>query len=119
MSRPVDNAKISTLETIIPEVNSKVICVITEEIDTLEKDLIAKSEISKISEATAICSEKQLAEYRDINKAVFLSFLGTPETWEIHESQEQKCTQLRDEGVIIFRTVPRNKQVCPAVCQSE
>ena len=47
-----------------------------------KKDLIAKSEISKISEATAICSEKQLAEYRDINKAVFLSFLGTPETWE-------------------------------------
>ena len=48
MIRSVDNTKISTLETIIPEENSKVICVITEEIDTLEKDLIAKSEISKI-----------------------------------------------------------------------
>ena len=44
----VDNAKISTLETIIPEENSKVIRVITEEIDTLEKDSFAKSEISKI-----------------------------------------------------------------------
>ena len=125
MSRSVDNAKISTLETIIPEENSKVICVITEELDTLEKDLIAKSEISKISEATAICSEKQLAEYRDTNKAMLSSFLGTPETWEtpdtwkIHDSQEQKCAQLREESVIIFRTVPRNKQVCPAVCQSE
>ena len=48
MSRSVDNAKISTSETIIHEENSKVICVITEELDTLEKDLIVKSEISKI-----------------------------------------------------------------------
>ena len=48
MSRSVDNAKISTLETIIPGENSKVICVITEENDTLEKDLFAKPEISKI-----------------------------------------------------------------------
>ena len=44
----VDNAKISTSVTIIPEENSKVSCVITEEIDTLERDLFAKSEISKI-----------------------------------------------------------------------
>ena len=50
----------------------------------------------RFSEATAICSEKQLAEYRDINKAMLSSFLGTPETWEtantweIHDSQEQK-----------------------------
>ena len=83
----VDNAKISTLETIIPEENSKVICVITEEIDTLKKDLLLSPRFPRFSEATAICSEKQLAEYRDINKAVFLSFLGTPETWEIHDSQ--------------------------------
>ena len=112
----VDNAKISTLETIIPEENSKVSCVITEEIDTLEK---LSPRFPRFSEVTPICSEKQLAEYRDINKAVLLSFLGTPDTWEIHDSQEQKCAQLRDEGVIIFRTISRNKQVCPAVCQSE
>ena len=36
----VDNAKISTLETSIPEENAKVSSVITEEIDTLEKDLL-------------------------------------------------------------------------------
>ena len=39
MSRSVDNAKISTLETIIFEEDSKVICVITEEIDTEEEGL--------------------------------------------------------------------------------
>ena len=54
----------------------------------------------RFPEATAICSEKQLAEYRDANKAMFLSSQGTPDTWEMHDSQEQKCAQLRDEGVI-------------------
>ena len=33
-----DNAKISTLETSIPEENAKVSCVITDEIDMLEND---------------------------------------------------------------------------------
>ena len=39
----VDSTKISTLETSIPEDNAKVSCVIIEEIDMLEKDLLAKS----------------------------------------------------------------------------
>ena len=64
----VDNAKISTLDTSIPEENAKVSSVITEEIDTLEKDLLAKSEISKFPDVAANCSEKQLAEYREANK---------------------------------------------------
>ena len=42
-----DNAKISTLDTSIPEENAKVNSVITEEIDTLEKELFAEPEISK------------------------------------------------------------------------
>ena len=43
--------------------------VITEEIDTLEKDLLAESEISKCSDVVANCSEKQLAniERQQIN----------------------------------------------------
>ena len=45
----VDNAKISTLETSIPGENAKVSSVITEEIDTLEKDLLAESDISRWS----------------------------------------------------------------------
>ena len=43
----VDNAKISTLDTSIPEENAKVNSVITEEIDSLEKELFAETEISK------------------------------------------------------------------------
>lgn len=108
-----DNAKISTLETSISEENARV-AQLTEEIDTLEKDIAASK--SELSDATAI-REKQLAEYREANKATtedieslkaailvlqkhhpnsalpqlkasFLSFQGTPDTssWT---SQEQ------------------------------
>ena len=59
----VDNAKISTLETSIPEENAKVSFVITEEIDTLEKDLLAESEISRCSDLAANSSEKHLTKY--------------------------------------------------------
>ena len=58
-----DDDKISTLETSIPKKNAKVSSVITEEIDTLEKELLAESEISKCPDVVANCSEKQLAEY--------------------------------------------------------
>ena len=66
---------------------------LTEEIDTLEKDIAASK--SKFSDATANRGEKQLAEYREANKAItediensalsqlkasFLSFQGTPDT---------------------------------------
>ena len=57
-----DNVKISTLETSISGESASV-AQITEEIDTLEKDLLAESEISEFADTTAIC-EKQLAEYR-------------------------------------------------------
>ena len=87
----VDKAKISTLVTSIPDENAKVSCVITEEIDTLEKDLLAKPEISKFPDMTANRDAnllakpeiskfpdmtanrgaKQLAEYRDANRAMY------------------------------------------------
>ena len=63
-----DNVKISTLETSISGESASV-AQITEEIDTLEKDLLAKSEISEFSNVTAIC-EKQLVEYREDNKSM-------------------------------------------------
>ena len=131
-----DNAKTSTLETSLPEENARVSCVITEEIDTMEKDLLAKSEISEISkfsDVTANRGEKQVAEYREANKAMssdiensvlsllkasFLSFQGTPRHI-LMDFSKAKCAQPCDEGVVIFRTVPRNQQVCSAVCQSE
>ena len=53
-----DNAKISTLETSISGESASV-AQITEETDTLEKDLLAESEISEFADTTAIC-EKQL-----------------------------------------------------------
>ena len=63
-----DNVKISTLETSISGQGASV-AQITEEIDTLEKDLLAESEISEFADTTAIC-EKQLVEYREDNKSM-------------------------------------------------
>ena len=100
----VYNAKISTLETSIFRESAR-LAQLTEDIDTMEKDLFAESEISEISKfsgATAI-GGKQLVEYREANKAItediensvlsqlkasFLSFQGTPDisSWT---SQEQ------------------------------
>ena len=114
-----DYAKISTLETSISGESVRV-AQLTEEIDTLEKDLLAKSEISEFSRC-----ERDLRETEDIEnsvlsqlKASFLSFQGTPDTssWTF---QEQKCSEPRDECVVIFREVPRNQRVFPAACQSE
>ena len=120
-----DNAKISTLETSISGESARV-AQLTKEIGMLEKDIAASK--SKFSDATAIC-EKQLVEYREANKAItedieisvlsqlkasFLSFQGTPDI-----SSRAKCAQPRNEGVVIFPTVPRNQRVFPAVCQSE
>ena len=51
-----DNVKISTLETSISGENASV-AQITEDIDTVEKDLLAKSEISEFSNVTAICEK--------------------------------------------------------------
>ena len=59
-----DNVKISTLETSISGETARV-AQITEESDTLEKDLLAKSEISEFSNVTATC-EKQLVENREV-----------------------------------------------------
>ena len=116
----VDNAKISTLETSIPEENAKVSCVITEEIDTLEKDLLAKSEISKFPDVAANCSEKQLAEYREANKSMssaiensvlsqfkasFLSFQGTPDisSWTSQEQNVLNRAMKLSSSFVLFR----------------
>ena len=127
----VDNAKISTLETSIPEENAKVSSVITEEIDTLEKDLLAKSDISRCPDVAANCSEKQLAEYREANKSMSSDIensmlftiqgvvLIVPKNTGHILRDLAKCAQPYDEIFVIFHTVPRNQRVCLEVCQSE
>ena len=92
-----DNVKISTLETSISGESASV-AQITEEIDMLEKDLLAKSEISDFSDATGIC-EKQLVEYR--------------------RGRTNQCLRILSTTQSVVPTVPRNQRVFPAVCQSE
>ena len=103
-----DNVKISTLETSISGESTSV-AQITEEIDTLEKDLLAESEISEFADTTAIC-EKQLVEYREDNKSM---------SSDIENSMLSQLKASSDECVVIVPTVPRNQRVFPAVCQSE
>ena len=124
-----DNVKISTLETIG---ESASVAQLTADIGMLEKDLFAKSEISEFSNVTAIC-EKQLAEYREANKTttedIESSMLFTIQSVVLivprntrhilRDFSREKCAQPYDEIVVIFRTVPRNQRVFPAVCQSE
>ena len=82
---------------------------ITEEIDTLEKDFLAKSEISEFSNVTAIC-ENQLVEYREDNTSM---------SSDIESSMLSEFKATNDECVVIVPTVPRNQRVFPAVRQSE
>ena len=103
-----DNVKISTLETSISGESASV-AQITEEIDTLEKDLLAESEISEFADTTAIC-EKQLVEYREDNKSM---------SSDIENSMLSQLKASSDECVVIVPTVPRNQRVFPAVRQSE
>ena len=126
-----DNVKISTLETSISGESASV-AQITEEIDTLEKDLLAESEISEFADATAICG-KQLVEYREDNKSMSSDIensvlftiqsvvLIVPRNTRhiLRDFSREKCAQPYDEIGVIFRTVPRNQRVCLEVCQSE
>ena len=104
-----DNVKISTLGNICISGENASVAQITEEIDTLEKDLLAKSEISEFADATAIC-EKQMVDSREDNKSV---------SSDIENSMLSQLKASSDECVVIVPTVPRNQRVFPAVCQSE
>ena len=112
-----DNAKISTLETSISEENARV-AQLTEESATLEKDIAASK--SELSDATAI-REKQLAEYREANKAttedieslkaaILVLQKHHPNSASSWSSQEQNVLNRAMKGVVIFRTVPRNQR---------
>ena len=70
---------------------------ITEEIDTLEKDLLAESEISEFADTTAIC-EKQLVEYREDNKSM---------SSDIENSMLSQLKASSDECVVIVPTVSK------------
>ena len=67
---------------------------ITEEIDTLEKDLLTESEISEFADATAIC-EKQLVENREDNKSM---------SSDIENSMLSQLKASSDECVVIVPT---------------
>ena len=121
-----DNVKISTPETSIFGESARV-AQVTEEIDTLEKDIAAsKSEFS-------LCDRDLRETVGGILRGPQINVLGYCESdaittqsvvpivpeksmkmSSIKTSQEQKCSEPSDECVVIFRTVPRNQRECPA-----
>ena len=65
-----DNVKISILGTIG---ESASVAQLTAEIDTLEKDLLAKSEISEFSNVTAICDDLEEIEVQELEELMTCS----------------------------------------------
>ena len=98
----------------------------------LEKDLLAKLEISEFSRCDLDLLETVGGTLRgpQINVLGYCEFGAVTtqsvvpiiprNTREVHEDvvhkdfSRAKCAQPCDEGVVIFRTVPRNQQVCSA-----
>ena len=129
-----DNVNVSTLETSISGRNAMV-AQLTEEIDTLEKDIAAgKSELSRCDRDFRETVGGILRGHKSMSSDIENSMLFSTQsvvpivprnTREVHEDvlhkdfSRAKCSEPRDECVVIFRTVPRNQRVFPAVCQSE
>ena len=128
-----DNVKISTLETSISG-ESAMVAQLTEEIDTLEKDIAAnKSDISRcdrdLRETVGGMLRDQKSMSSDIENSMLFATqsvvpivpMNTREVLEdvVHDNFSRAKSEQRDEYFVIFRTVPRNKRVFPSVCQSE
>ena len=110
---------------------SAMVAQLTEEIDTLEKDIAAgKSEFSRCDRdlretvGGILRGHKSMSSDIENLAMLFATQSVVPivprNTREVHEDvvhkdfSRAKCSEPRDECVVIFRTVPRNQRVFPS-----